>query len=473
MGSGPELSDQVVMTVELEGDLPVSPQPGGEDSAPRFYWRSLTYDRYTGRGWQTSELRSEDYERGEPIQAVEGPSRWELTQSYRLLETSSGLSSASDDYPVYSSGELVTVDQEFSVAWRSPEDLFGAVVHRPVYQTKSLITLAGERALLAAEARYPRWIVARYLSLPQDVPARIYSLARELTATVPTPYQRAGAIEAYLRSFPYTLEVSAPPADRDVADYFLFELRRGYCDYYATAMVVLARAAGLPSRFVVGYASGRYDPDSGRYIVTAVEAHSWAEVYFSGIGWVAFEPTAGRPGLTRPDEPPLSSTLTRESEPGNFPVPGGDPPGLSLFGLLIALSLGIWIALDMVKIRKYAGMSPDETIRFLYREMNRNAHRLAMPVEVSATPREFGSIFLASLSDLASGDRRRRVIMPAGRDIRHFVDLYARSAYSQHPPDEADQKLAIRTWFSILWRLRFASVVKAMASLSRRLSWPD
>jgi transglutaminase-like putative cysteine protease len=118
-----------------------------------------------------------------------------------------------------------------------------------------------------------------------------------LTSAEPTPYDRARAIEQYLRTFPYSLDVPHPPPDQDLVDYFLNDLRKGYCDYYASAMVVLARAAGIPARLAIGYANGTYDLNSRRFLVTEADAHSWVEVFFPNIGWVAFEPTAGRPAL--------------------------------------------------------------------------------------------------------------------------------------------------------------------------------
>lgn len=122
---------------------------------------------------------------------------------------------------------------------------------------------------------YPTWILDRYLALPNDIPSRVLGLARDLTATQPTQYDRALAIETHLRSYAYTLDISTPPPGKDVVDYFLFDLKRGYCDYYATSMVVLARAAGIPARLVVGYATGSYDDQNHRYVVTAADAHSW------------------------------------------------------------------------------------------------------------------------------------------------------------------------------------------------------
>ena len=87
-----------------------------------------------------------------------------------------------------------------------------------------------------------------------------------------------------------------------MVDYFLFDLKEGYCDYYATSMAILARAAGLPSRLVVGYASGDYDPANNRYVVTEADAHSWVEIYFTGRGWVEFEPTASLPLIPLPED---------------------------------------------------------------------------------------------------------------------------------------------------------------------------
>ena len=87
-----------------------------------------------------------------------------------------------------------------------------------------------------------------------------------------------------------------------MADYFLFDLKTGYCDYYATSMIVMARAVGLPARLVIGYANGDYDPVKAEYVIREADAHSWVEVYFAGAGWVEFEPTASELRFTLPDE---------------------------------------------------------------------------------------------------------------------------------------------------------------------------
>ncbi len=78
-----------------------------------------------------------------------------------------------------------------------------------------------------------------------------------------------------------------------MTSWFLFDLKQGYCDYFATAMVVLARLNGIPARLAIGYTMGRLDPQRGEYVVTEMDAHSWPELYFPGQGWIPFEPTSG------------------------------------------------------------------------------------------------------------------------------------------------------------------------------------
>jgi hypothetical protein len=104
-----------------------------------------------------------------------------------------------------------------------------------------------------------------------------------------------------------------------MADYFLFDLQRGYCDYYATAFVVLARLSGLPTRFATGFAAGQWDAVNGVWVIREADAHSWPEVYFPQVGWVAFEPTAARSTLVR-------SALPEAVDLGAVPAPVAIPP---------------------------------------------------------------------------------------------------------------------------------------------------
>lgn len=142
-------------------------------------------------------------------------------------------------------------------------------------------------------AAYAEGIRRDYTVLPESLPARVASLAHELTDGKNGDYEKAKAVEQYLcGSYTYTLRPGTLPEGQDFADYFLFESRQGYCTHYATAMTVLCRAVGLPARFVKGFVTPAQPGASGAYEVTGRTSHAWVEVYLEGLGWVRFEPTS-------------------------------------------------------------------------------------------------------------------------------------------------------------------------------------
>ena len=131
-----------------------------------------------------------------------------------------------------------------------------------------------------------------YLQLPDAVEPAVYEIARELSSASSNDFDRASALCLYLqRSFPYSLEQSEPPLTRDFVSWFLLEEKRGYCTSFASALTVLARAAGIPARYVEGYAASPDGDSIAR--VTQQDAHAWTEIYFPGFGWLPFDPTPG------------------------------------------------------------------------------------------------------------------------------------------------------------------------------------
>jgi len=158
---------------------------------------------------------------------------------------------------------------------------------------------ATEADLKQAGTSYPEWL-ATYATLPQtgyrstDVLDRIHQLAVQVTeaAGAVTPYDKAKAIETYLRdNYIYTLTPPATPAGEDPLAYFLFESKRGYCEFYASAMGDMLRSLRIPTRLVNGFGPGLYDTVTNQYVVRGEDAHTWVEVYFPGSGWITFEPT--------------------------------------------------------------------------------------------------------------------------------------------------------------------------------------
>jgi protein-glutamine gamma-glutamyltransferase len=145
-------------------------------------------------------------------------------------------------------------------------------------------------ALRAAPTVYLDTITTRYLQLP-TLDTRVPALAKTITQRARNPYDQATAIESYLRTrYRYTLDLSGKPGNDPLA-HFLFETRAGHCEYFATAMTVMLRTLGIPSREVNGFLPGEYNELGGDYIVRASDAHSWVEAYFPGNGWVTFDPT--------------------------------------------------------------------------------------------------------------------------------------------------------------------------------------
>jgi transglutaminase-like putative cysteine protease len=146
--------------------------------------------------------------------------------------------------------------------------------------------------LQSASDLFPNRVSSEYLRFPELDP-RIKPLTDKIVANASTPYDRATAIETYLRThYAYTLQLaSAKPAD-PIAD-FLFVRRRGHCEYFSSAMAIMLRTVGIPSRVVNGFAGGEFNDITSQYVIRASDAHSWVEAYIPGNGWLAFDPTPG------------------------------------------------------------------------------------------------------------------------------------------------------------------------------------
>lgn len=181
-------------------------------------------------------------------------------------------------------------------------------------------------------------VAAEYLDLPEHLQSIVYDLARSITESAATPYDKAFAIQNYLsRNYRYSLQVETPSPDIDFVTHFLFETRTGYCTYFATAMTVLCRMAGLPARYVEGYLAR--PGEDGIAHVTGLDAHAWTEVYLDGFGWLTFDATPqtadpGNNGGSEENDPPQQEPpepspspepdLDNEPEPSEEPQPEDD-----------------------------------------------------------------------------------------------------------------------------------------------------
>ena len=460
IGAGPHLSQEVVLLVGIDGYVPPPPSIV-EDyiTSPaalvHYYWRAQTYEQYNGHAWTTQTGTIEKFAAGSLLQPELAGSAGNyqlVTQHVERVQPLAGT--------LFVTGELLRADQPATALWRSPGDLIDAQTEASAYTAESRLPYASMDELRAAGSDYPDAIRSRYLALPQELPQRVRDLSLRLTAGSPTPYDQAVALQDYLRQFPYTLDVPAPPQDRDAADFFLFDLQKGYCDYYATSMVVMARAAGIPARLVVGYTSGAYDYAQNRFVVRQVNAHAWAEIYFPGIGWVEFEPTGGQPRPVRPGE-----TAGQNEQVVIVPKPAagsGTRPSqfdwaqvrrllviaeMALAGLLVLLLLPLenWL----LYLRP-----ADRAVTAIYRRLYRQGHELGLEPDIARTPHEFAAALAARLEQLAKTKRRTAAISALLPDLDWLTGLYARLLYGPRLPARAEHHRAIHTWARLRRGLR-------------------
>ena len=382
------------------------------------YFRMAVYDTYDGSGWRRT---AEGRESGGPSELDLSPD-WALTipvtQTMRTLR--------GDVQQLYAAPQpdRFALDIEAEVAGGG-QDVLTIESRVPLeagesYTVVSRLPVADETSLREAGAREdPDWVRDRYLGVPDTVPSRVLELAAEITAGAESRYDAARALEAWLRAnITYKEQIPSPPSDRDRVDWVLFDQREGYCDYYSSSFVVMARAIGIPSRVSAGYNRGELQPESGAYRQRDDDAHTWPEVFFPGLGWVEFEPTASeaivsRPGtpdevaeafedeeLAMPQQPDRADMLPDDEMLDDFEVP--DRPEFQepersiaqraaprwLIGLLVAFVGAIAMAHHFVWRKPLSGLSVVESA---FARVVRIASWFGLRPSRSETPNEFGA----------------------------------------------------------------------------------
>jgi transglutaminase-like putative cysteine protease len=267
-----------------------------------YYMRTVTYDIYTGHGWDSSEGRERRVAAGDRIFPGDTPER-PLAPTAFTIETVTVEVQRNVGRNVFTPGYPMTAFAPLVVHEPLGLPLLGALQSGVVleegkgYQITAAISTATEAQLAGAGTAYPQSIQATYTGTAGVTQRTADEARRVVTAAGATdPYHEARALADYLRTDPrFTYKtVGNLPSDpnRDIVDFFLFDPdgQVGYCEYFATTMAVMARTLGLPARVAVGYAPGeRSEP--GIYQVRAKNAHAWAEIYFPGYGWQIFEAT--------------------------------------------------------------------------------------------------------------------------------------------------------------------------------------
>ena len=174
-----------------------------------------------------------------------------------------------------------------------------------------------------APMTYPPSILALYLNNSPPAPPLAVKDAHRVTAGAPTMYDAAVDLENFLRTFTYTQTIQDAPNGQDAVTWFLSQ-GKGFCTYFATAMAVMGRALGMPTRIAAGFAAGKWDAQSNSYVVKGTEAHVWTQIYFAGYGWINFEPTSSFGKFNR-SQAGGSSPLPQIT-PGAGAAGGATPP---------------------------------------------------------------------------------------------------------------------------------------------------
>lgn len=292
-------SSAVVMHIHIDGDT-----PGAYD----LKWRGIALNLFHGSSWSNSleqrpALRMSD---GSILPVPADPRRWNssdesLTKSannvihYRVMMEPIGsivFFLAPKASRLHGNYLRVNVDDAGAIYDVDADHPLG------VYEAYSNIGQAPPEKLRQASENYPASVSLANLQVP-NIDPRIPRLAQQIAASAENNYDKAVALEHYLMStYAYTLELPrTSPAD-PLAN-FLFERKRGHCEYFASAMAVMLRTLRIPSRVVNGFRTGEFNDLTSNYVVRASNAHSWVEAYFPGYGWVSFDPTPAAPAQMR------------------------------------------------------------------------------------------------------------------------------------------------------------------------------
>jgi len=439
LGAPPELYETVVLTATTSNEI-----------IPVTHWRGFSYDEYTGRGWAISTEREQLIPANERIPLPATETDLSIIQAVHWVQTPLAAR--------YTLGLPERFDQDVITFWRGVEDLSRVRSGGKDYSAESRVSGASTAELRNATlSDVSLSILARYTALPDSVPQRVHELAQQIAGLQNlSPFDKARTLERFLRQYPYSLDVASPPSGSDPVDFFLFDLQTGYCDYYASAMVVMARSLGLPARLAAGFLAQPAD-EKGVQTLYQINAHSWPEVYFAGYGWIEFEPTASFPTSDRDLAIPIPPEFDRQEPiPITYPppIPEQEIVKVSPFWYLLGVLLlvpAIWWIWNWQRQRA----ASQDSVLWAYGRLMLSAQHLDQPARPSQTPAEFEEALLKKLGEPAHPGwslRWRQGVQP---DIVRLASLFVDQQYGGK---ESATGQAVESWHRIrirMWILGF------------------
>ncbi len=462
----------------------VAPEP--------LYLRGAVYDEYTAQGWKISDATTRPL-LGTSIDAAALGTPQTRSQLRRPVAIEVTVERLVTSRRLFSVGDPLTSDVEARLLTsKQGGEPIGLVPDSRVragdtYSTVGTVSAASPERLLDSGRDYPQAVRDRYLQIPDDLPPEVAQLAQEVAGGLEQPYAVARRVEAFLRDqYLFDMEIADPPPRRDAVAYFLFDLRRGYFDHFASAMAVMLRTLGVPARVVTGFAldEADFDSDSEAYLVTESRAWTWPEVYFEGLGWVEFNPTPGQPLVQRSGDElgtvaaaglrdleeidldelfaqELFDALNAESSVGG----AGGILGASRVGTIVAAALTWLSAAAVAAFALWAGVRG--LWAYWFRGLTPAAGRWAKLQQLAAWA---GAPVRVNRTPLESVERFGEVIGD-DLDLRPLADAYTRERYGR-AVDEAgegeDEDEVARAEADRLQRLYVESRNRLLRRIARR-----
>lgn len=440
LGGPVTLSEKVMLMVET-------------DATESIYLRGTVKDYYSGSSWGKTKKINFKYDTDEklplPFSASTETYRRNIKINHKNMTTST-IFAPNTLSKVQYKYETLFIDLDNEVAFPtiiSKRDSYSITSEAPYVDVKQLRKIkTGEVSLKI------------YGQLPNNISPRVRKLAMDITSKHNNDYDKAKAIEKYLRSnYKYTLSPSEVPKDHEFVDYFLFEGKEGYCTYFATSLAVLLRSVDIPCRYVEGFLA-KYEGSDVRN-VPGTDAHAWVEVNFGEYGWLTFEATPAYPLVGFQSQEKVEAAPIPTAEPNmpaapaapvepNSRIRDGEPEDEEISNTKVnkPKKISLWNRIFLVIIAIII-------IRVLY-ILLQNAY-----IEYKlkkATGKAYSSIYF---SNILGYMKKLNVVMLQEETMREYwykvkyvlaeeyqqgdcvISLLERLRYSQEPIEEADLKL--------------------------------
>jgi transglutaminase-like putative cysteine protease len=372
MSTRPRLSSRVVFRVA---------------AARPDFWRAETFDAWDGTSWSHSDRTAFPVQRNMrggvivPEAGAVGPGATTLDQTFHFEEVSEVVFAAPTAAQIETDHNLVQRPDGTVIA----AEPFGTGA---TYTVRSIRVEATADRLRSSDATPVPANIASHYSLPLPTSRRVAALARRATAGANTTYDRVLALEGWLgRHVQYSLDAPPSPRGGDAVDTFLFHTRVGWCQQVSSSLAVMLRSLGVPARVAVGFVPGEFDRLSGEYVVRERDAHQWVEVYFPGLGWQGFDPTASVPLAGESKAPTTTSDWLR----GHLLLV------LALAAVIVVSTVGFHVARGAAERRRTerARLWCDRQLE----RLERVGAAAGRPREPWETSREYGVVLAGVMAD--------------------------------------------------------------------------